>query len=108
MNNEFEQQLSQLKLKPPSENYALKGKNLLNELARQEPWFKWSYLLAFCLMLSMAINWHQYKQPIITINQENLITENTSVQVQKSGYLITQGAMVPYGGNYDITIILEN
>ena len=108
MNNDIEKTLSQFKLKPPSESYSIKVKAILDRSDNSAPMFNWSYLLAFALMLSIAFNWIQYQQPKITVAPESLVADNSSAQKSITGYSITQGAMVPYGGMQDLTIKLEN
>ena len=111
MKNDFEKQLSNIKLKAQSKSYVNKGLNLLDELEKPKFNINWSYLLAFCLMLSMAFNWYQFNQPAVISNQENWLVENTNIQnpIKLAGrYSVTQGTMVPYSGNQDIIMILEN
>lgn len=112
INKDFEKQLQQLKLKAPTKNYKIKAKQILSDFKPQQTWFKWSYVLAFSLLLSLGFNVYLYSQPQIVIKTEALVAafvdDHSTAQKSVGGYSITQGAMVPYGGNRDITIILEN
>lgn len=112
INNDFEKQLQRLKLKAPTRNYQIKAKQLLTDLKPEKTWFKRSYVLAFSLLLSLGFNVYLYSQPQIVIQAEALVAalvdDHSTAQKPVGGYSITQGAMVPYGGNRDITIILEN
>ncbi len=108
MNNDIEKTLSQFKLKPPSESYFKKTSKILKTKAVSVPLFNWNYLLAFGLMLSVAFNWYQFQQPKITIAPESLVANNSSAQNSQGGYSVIQGAMVPYGSQRDLIVLLEN
>ena len=103
----FEQQIAQIKLKQASNNYQAKANQLLQELKIQKQLFKWSYVWAFALLLSIGINVYQYSFKALPA-QKDLMVDNNHAQNNRPSYSIVQGAIVPYSGNNDITLIFEN
>ena len=108
MNDNFEQKLKQLKIKQASIAYQTKANALLNEISSKQKGFNWSFIWALGLMLSVGLNFYLYSHSIKNGNQSNLVAKQSVAQKQTHGYSIKQGAMIPYDGNNDVTIILEN
>lgn len=108
MKDNFEQQLHQLNIRQSSTEYPSKATALLNEISTTQKHFNWSFLWAFGLMISLGLNLYLYTHSTKNLPPSNLIAQQSTAQKNTYGYSIKQGAMIPYDGNNDVIIILEN
>jgi len=111
MKDNFEQQLAHLKVKQPSSDYNAKVNMLLNKISSEQKGFNWSFIWAMGLLLSLGLNIYLYANTSSSVLQNNhtkLIAKNSTAQKLTHRHSIKQGAMIPYDGNNDVIIILEN
>ena len=106
--NEFEKKLAELTIKHPSEEYPIKANDLLNDNHRQQNSINWSYVFAFCMLVSLAINVQLYLKLDVKDQQNSLVANNLDAQKSVTKYSIKQGAMIEHASNNDIVIIMEN
>jgi hypothetical protein len=106
--NDFEKQLSELKIKQPSKGYLFKANKIFTENKPTPSIINWSYIFAFCLMVSLALNFFMYAKIQPSFLQKNIIASHSNAQNLDSDHSTKHGIIIEHGFNNDIVLIMEN